>query len=216
VATDRATAAPELVPAVPYVTLKAISRSPQGPWVKQEDFIPFTIQPGTYYARGASAGAVVRHEDEFLMFFSAASGTPLKRTLAIARTKDLNETWQIDSQPILPLEEQIENSSLYYEPTNKHWFLFTNHVGIDTRGEYTDSVWVYWSQDLNRWSPDHKAVVLDGRNCSWSQHCIGLPSVIPVGDRLAILYDAPGGTSISHMRRHVGLAWLDLPLNLPR
>ena len=28
-------------------------------------------------------------------------------------------------------------------------------------------------------------------------------------------YDAPGGTSTSHMRRHIGLAWLDLPLPVP-
>ena len=48
-------------------------------------------------------------------------------------------------------EEQIENTSLYFEETNKTWFLFTNHIGVDDRGEYTDSVWVYWSQDLNHW-----------------------------------------------------------------
>jgi hypothetical protein len=102
------------------------------------------------------------------------------------------------------------------EPANQPWFLFTNHVGIDARGEYTDSVWVYWSKDLNRWDPQHKAVVLDRRNCTWSQDCIGLPSVIQVKNRLAIVYDAPGDHSVSHVRRHIGLAWLDLPLAPPR
>jgi hypothetical protein len=33
---------------------------------------------------------------------------------------------------------------------------------------------------------------------------------------LAVLYDAPGGESISHMKRDIGLAWLDLPLAPPR
>ena len=51
--------------------------------------------------------------------------------------------------------------------------------------------------------------------CAWSKDCIGLPSVVKLGKRLAVLYDAPGGTSVSHMRRDVGLAWLELPLRLP-
>jgi hypothetical protein len=63
--------------------------------------------------------------------------------------------------------------------------------------------------------PENKAVVLDGRNCKWSKKCIGLPSVVPCGNRLAIFYDAPGGDSTSHMNRDVGLAWLDLPLSPP-
>ena len=95
------------------------------------------------------------------------------------------------------------------------WFLFTNHVGINKSCEYTDAVWVYWSRDLDRWNPQNKAVVLDGQNCSWSSEYIGLPSVVPVGSRLAILYDAPGGNSTSHMRRNIGLAWLKLPLVPP-
>ncbi|MHB8901555.1 MAG: hypothetical protein ACYC6Y_22615, partial [Thermoguttaceae bacterium] len=76
-------------------------------------------------------------------------------------------------------------------------------------------VWVYWSKDLNQWSTDRKAVVLDGKNCTWSRKCIGLPSVVQVIDRLAIVYDAPGGDRKSHMNRDVGLAWLDLPLRPP-
>jgi len=96
------------------------------------------------------------------------------------------------------------------------WFLFTNHIGLDGRGEYTDSVWVYWSEDLDHWDARHKAVVLDRKNCAWSRSCIGLPSVVKSGKRLAILYDAPGGDSVSHMGRDVGLAWLALPLRPPQ
>jgi len=56
---------------------------------------------------------------------------------------------------------------------------------------------------------------LDGENCTWSNKCIGLPSVLRVGERLALFYDAPGDESISHMRRNIGLAWLELPLSPP-
>ena len=80
---------------------------------------------------------------------------------------------------------------------------------IRDSNEYTDAIWVYWSQDLNCWHPADKAVVLDGANCSWSRRCIGLPSVVQADKRLAIFYDAPSGDSTSHMRRDVGLAWLD-------
>jgi len=43
-----------------------------------------------------------------------------------------------------------------------------------------------------------------------------MPSVVKVGDRLAVLYDAPGGESRSHMNRDIGLAWLPLPLIAPK
>jgi predicted GH43/DUF377 family glycosyl hydrolase len=215
--TPNVTPAPDYVPMFPYLTLKARSHSPAGPWEKQYDAAPFTAQPGTYYSSTASPGAIVKRKGEFLMFFSASTSPPdVKRTLGIARAKNLDGPWVVSAEPIVPLTEQIENSSLYYEPKIKTWFLFTNHIGInDRQEEFTDAVWVYWSKDLNRWDAKNKAVVLDGRNCSWSQNCIGMPSVIKVGQRLAVLYDAPGGDSISHMQRDIGLAWLDLPLTVP-
>lgn len=156
------------------------------------------------------------------MFFSAAEGDihakamSIKRSLGLAHAPHPDGPWTTLDAPILPMEEQIENSSLYFEPTNRTWFLFTNHVGIDGDGwEFTDAIWVYWSKDPTRWNAGQKAVVLDGQNCTWSSECLGMPSVIPVGDRLAIFYDAPGGVSRSHMKRNIGLAWLSLPLNPP-
>lgn len=213
--TPNVTAAPDLIPMFPYQTLKAKGTSAAGPWVKQPDVVPFRCQPGTYYSVTASPGFVVKQHREYLMFFSAAAAPPIKRTISIARTRDLNSPWKLDPQPIVSPEEQIENTSLYFEPAHKTWFLFTNHIGVDSRGEYTDSIWVYWTKDLNRWDAQHKAVVLDRKNCTWSKDCIGLPSVVRCGDRLAVLYDAPGGNSVSHMARDVGLAWLNLPLVPP-
>jgi len=209
---------PGLVPNFPYLTMKAKASGPAGPWIKQKDVIPFRIKPNTHYSVTASPGQVVKLGDEYLQFFSCSTekkGNPcIQRTLSIARTKNLDGPWTIDPKPIVPIEEQIENSSLYYEKKNKTWFLFTNHIGIGG-GEYTDEIWVYWSEDLNKWSAANKAVVLDGSNCNWSKKCIGLPSVIPCGKRLAIFYDAPGGNGTSHMKRNIGLAWLELPLSPP-
>lgn len=215
--TPNVTPAPDFIPGFPYLTLKARSHSPTGPWEKQYAAAPFTAQPGTYYSACASPGHIVKWKGEFLMFFSASTpGPDIKRTLSIARAKNLDGPWVVQAEPIVPPAEQVENSSLYYEPKNKTWFLFTNHIGInDRKQEFTDAVWVYWSKDLNRWDAKNKAVVLDGRNCSWSQSCIGMPSVKKVGKRLAVLYDAPGGESISHMSRDIGLAWLELPLTVP-
>lgn len=214
--TPNVSPAPNYVPMFPYQTLMARSRSPAGPWEKQYKNAPFTPQPGTYYSATASPGDIVKRQGEFLMFFSASTpGPDIKRTLGIARAKNLDGPWAVQAEPIFPPAEQVENSSLYYEPKIKTWFLFTNHIGInEAKQEFTDAVWVYWSQDLNRWDTKNKAVVLDGRNCSWSKNCIGMPSVIKVGKRLAVLYDAPGGDSLSHMNRDLGLAWLELPLTV--
>jgi predicted GH43/DUF377 family glycosyl hydrolase len=213
--TPHVSPAPDLVPMFPYLTRKAKGNSPAGPWIKQKDVIPFQPTADTYYSSTASPGQIIKQGDEYLQFFSASTDNPCKRTLSIARTKNLDGAWKVDPQPIVSLEEQVENSSLYFEEANKTWFLFTNHIGLDDRGEYTDSIWVYWTQDLNHWNADQKAVVLDGQNCKWSSDCIGLPSVVKFGNRLAVFYDAPGGKSVSHMQRDLGLAWLNLPLTLP-
>ena len=213
--TPNVTPAPDLVPMFPYQTMKAKGKSPSGPWTKEKDVVPFRCQPGTYYSVTASPGYIVKHDGEYLMFFSAAASPPTKRTIGIARTRNLDRSWVLDPQPVVSPEEQVENTSLYYEPASKTWFLFTNHIGVDDRGEYTDAVWVYWSNDLNHWDARNKAVVLDRKNCTWSKSCIGLPSVVKLEKRLAVFYDAPGGDSVSHMRRDVGLAWLDLPLVAP-
>jgi hypothetical protein len=107
--------------------------------------MPFHTKPGTYYTDMASPGQIVKQGDEYLMFFSAAAFTGaskkrLLRTLSIARTKNLDGPWQIDAQPALPPEQQIENFALYFEPSNQTWFLFTNHTGLDQESEYTESI----------------------------------------------------------------------------
>lgn len=213
--TPHASPPPDRVPMFPYLTMKARSNSPTGPWQKEPHVVPFRPKPGTYYSATSSPGEIIRMGKEFLQFFSAADTDPVKRTLSIARATNLEGTWKIDSTPIVPPAEQIENSSLYFERSNGTWFLFTNHIGLDEDGEYTDAIWVYWTEDLNHWNAANKAIVLDGRNSKWSKRCIGLPSVVRFGNKLAIFYDAPGGNSISHMRRSIGFAWLNLPLVPP-
>ena len=212
---------PDRIPAVPYFTLAATSKHPDGPWIKQKSVVPFRTKPGTYYSDTASPGQIVKDAHEYLMFFSAAaahpsgSGSQLKRTLSIARTKNLDGPWKVDPKPILPSDQQIENSALYFEPSNETWFLFTNHIGLDNRGEHTESIWVYWSKNLNKWDAEKRAVVLDHTNCHWSVRCIGMPSVVKANGRLALFYDAPATDTGNNMGRDIGLAWLTLPLQPP-
>ncbi len=214
-----ATKAPDFIPAMPYYTFKAEAKAPSGPWHKRYDITPFRTKPDTYYDSAASPGPVVKNGKEYMMFFSSTCHIKLihyLRTLSIARTKNLDGSWAVDPKPMLPMEEQVENASIYFEKTSKTWFLFTNHVGIDARKkEYTDAIWVYWTKDVNRWNAGNKAIVLDGSNCRWAKECIGMPSVLVVKNRLALLYDAAPGRSRSHMRRNIGLAWLELPLITP-
>jgi predicted GH43/DUF377 family glycosyl hydrolase len=219
--TPHVSPAPNYVPAFPYLAKKAESNAPGGPWKKRYDISPLRTVPGTYYSGSVSPGKIIKEGDEYLMLFSASTDGPaIKRTLSYARTKNLDSTWVPDPVPFLPPSEQVENSAVYYEPANKTWFVFTDHVGIRDGLEYTDAIWVYWTKDLHQWNPENKAVVLDSVNCHWSKYIIGLPSVVKRGNRLAIFYDGnsaakmPGGIN-SHMRRDVGLAWLDLPLRAP-
>lgn len=230
--TPNTSPAPEYVPSFPYLTLKARARKLKGPWEKQYEVDPFKPKDGTWHSLTSSPGYVIEHEGEFLQFFSGTTcvdgswnlkvddlpPNAVRRTCGIARTKDLNGAWSVDPDPIVPIEEQIENSSIYYEPSNQTWFLFTNHIGVGPgehgpETEYTDAIWVYWTKDPNHWNSADKAVVLDPGNCTWADRCIGMPSVIAHEGRLAILYDAAPGDSINHMSRHIGLCWLDLPLS---
>lgn len=219
--TPNVTPKPDFIPGFPYLTMKAEGNSPTGPWKKRYDITPFEPQKGTYTDATASPGQIIKQGDSYLMFFSASTGFPkILRTISIARTHNLDSAWTIDPKPIVPQEEQIENTSLYFENKNQTWFLFTNHVGIRGSLEYTDAVWVYWSKDLNHWDPSHKAIVLDPSNDKWSKYIIGLPSVVQKGNRLALIYDGNGAMDMptgfkSHMNRDIGLAWIDLPINLP-
>jgi predicted GH43/DUF377 family glycosyl hydrolase len=206
-----ATPPPDLVAMGPYNTMKATSSSLRGPWAKTKAFIPLSPRVGAYPEGMAYPGHIVKRGAEYLMFF----GSP--GAIGIARTKDLNATWTPDPGPLFDSGHyDIENSSIYYEKANKTWFLFVNHIGRHDGLMYTDATWVFWTKDISKWDGRNRAVVLDGRNCTWSRKCIGMATVTPVGKRLAIFYDAPGGDSVSHTYRDLGLAWLDLPLEPPR
>jgi predicted GH43/DUF377 family glycosyl hydrolase len=213
-ATANATPAPDFVPATPYLTRTATSRSPIGPWTKNKALAPVS-PPSTTTDPTMAPGVVIQYHGEYLMFCCGSY------CIYIARTKDLNGKWVTDPQPIVP-KAYIENSAIYYEPTNQTWFLFTNHIGrYDHDFEYTDAIWMYWTKDLNHFDPAHSAIVLDGQNCSWSKHIIGMPSTMKVGNRLALFYDGNAAPEVppgikSHMNRDIGLAWLNLPLTPPK
>jgi predicted GH43/DUF377 family glycosyl hydrolase len=210
VTATNATPPPDLVAMGPYNTMKATSRSLRGPWVKTNAHIPLSPRVGAYPEGMAYPGHIVKRGAEYLMFF----GSP--GAIGIARTKDLNAKWTPDPGPLFDSGHyDIENSSIYYEKANKAWFLFVNHIGRHDGLMYTDATWVFWTKDISKWDGRNRAVVLDGQNCTWSKKCIGMATVTPVGKRLAVFYDAPGGDSVSHTYRDLGLAWLDLPLEPP-
>ncbi|SDL34802.1 hypothetical protein [Microbacterium azadirachtae] len=214
-------------PAFPYMTMKAEGASAEGPWRKRPDITPFLAADGTWYDDTASPGAVVQTEEGYVMLFSAATTAVdgrVWRTLGTARTDDLSDAWTVDPHPLLPLTEQIENSSLYFEESTGTWFLFTNHIAElvpemsaphGYSREFTDAIWVYWAPDLSSFTPENKAIVVDTTVAEWSPLVVGLPSVLRIGERLAVYYDGSSKVSISHGRRDVGVAWLDLPLRVP-
>lgn len=214
-------------PSFPYVTMKATADAPTGPWGKQAEVVPIRTVEGTWYSHTASPGQVVRVDDEYLMYFSAATVADdgqILRTLGIARTRDLDTEWTVDPEPLLPLTEQIENSSIYVEPSTGMWFLFTNHihnapdaqpVPPQNSTEYTDSILVYWADSPHSFRADQKAVVIDAASSGWSPMVVGLPSVVPIGGRLAVYFDGCDLPENGHGNRDVGVAWLELPLQVP-
>lgn len=211
------TPGPEHVPSSPYVTMLAHGDSPTGPWTKDPIGVVLDLKPNTYYSHTASPGQIIKQGNEYLMFFTG--GGPVAPTIGIARTTDLNGKWQIDPEPLLPPSEFLENASLYYQESDNTWFMFTNHIGINEYGySYTDAIWVYWTKDLNNWSTERKAVVVDGTTSTWSKQVIGLPSVMQIGDRLAIFYDGreqgidQQNLDRTHITRDIGLAWVELPI----
>jgi len=214
-------------PSFPYVTMKATADSPTGPWRKQPEAVPPRTVEGTWYSHTASPGQVLRVNDEYVMYFSAATygeDGAILRTLGVARADDLDGVWTVDADPLLPLTEQIENSSMYFEASSDTWFLFTNRITDNPAvtpvppqdsTEYTDAVVVYWAKDPFSFSPQHKAVVIDNANCEWSPTVIGLPSVTRIGDRLAVYFDGAESASNGHGARDIGVGWLELPLHTP-
>jgi len=217
--TPNATPPPYRIPSFPYNTLYGIGESSNGPWIKNYSVTPWDLKG--YYSVAGSPGFTIinpQNSTEYLQFFSAQtmSNDIINRTISIARTINLSGKWTIDAEPMLPLSEQIENSSLYFEETNQWWFLFTNHVGINSAyEEYDDAIWVYWTKDPNTWNATQKAIVLDGYNSIWTFARVGLPSVLKVNNILYIYYDGPGGNSINNNYCNVALATLDLPLVPP-
>lgn len=215
--TPNTSAPPDRIPAFPYLTMKAKSKSLIGPWIKQYDVRPFLEKKNSFYTVTASPGFIIKYKGRYLQFFSGATqdSNGIKRTIGLASTKDLNQSWIIKQKPVFPLTEQVENSSLYFDSQNRTWYLFTNHIGISDKGvEYTDAIWVYWSKNIHHWNKKNKAIVLDSLNCTWAKGAIGMPSVIAVDGKLAMLYDGVSGNSISHMGRDIGLAWITLPIKI--
>src|SRR5665647_563880 len=58
--TPNTTPAPDRIPAFPYLTMKAHSKSLEGSWIKQYDITPFPPKEGSFYTVTASPGFIVK------------------------------------------------------------------------------------------------------------------------------------------------------------
>ncbi len=228
--------APDGTPAFWYSTMLATSETLTGLWHKRCDdegcarHVCLTMGPaGSWNDVTTSPGQIVENprwtqdpkgEKRYLMFYSGSCSGETKRSLGIARSNDLavsddfdapqGSFWQKDDQPILPPEHDIENTSIYYEEETGLWWLFTNHIYANA---YTDSVWVYWTKDLEHWDPENRAIVVDKTVSSWAHGAIGMPTVMKKDDStLVLLYDAVPGDGTGHLHRSIGLAEISLPL----
>ena len=229
---------PEGIPAFIYSTMLAVADSADGPWRKLCDepgkgnFV--CIRPGgegSWDEVTASPGQVIenpRYKDDpenerrYLMFYSGSCAGETKRSIGIARTDDLcaaddfscltGNFWIKDENPIIPPQDDIENTSIFYEEETGLYWLFTNHI---YNNEYTNSVWVYWSYDPEKWNPENKAVVIDKTVSTFAKGAIGMPTVVRISkDKLGLLYDGALGDSTSHLDRHIGYAEISLPISV--
>lgn len=229
---------PEGIPAFAYSTMYAWADSLEGEWHQRSHepgkgthlCLPLG-KPGEWDDVTASPGEVIENPQydpndpesrRYLMVYSGSCSGVTKRSLGLAYTDDLTATgahddpngtfWEKLPEPILPVEDDIENSSLFYEESSGLWWLFTNHVHENL---YTNSVWVYWSKDLRHWDPADKAVVVDASVSTWAKGAIGMPSVKRLDDdHLILLYDGVKGGGIGHLERHIGAAVITLPLTV--
>jgi hypothetical protein len=210
-----------VVPLAPYKAMLAKASAPAGPWTKSTGALIDTL-PGTYYADTASPGAIVTYQGQTLQFFSAAQmvNGKMMRTIGIARSSSLDGPWTPDQQPALPATEQIENAVVWLQQSTGTYFMFVDHIGLNGSAEIGDAAWVYWTKDPTQWSAANKAVVMDGQTSNWSKNVIGIPSVMQVGDRLALFYDGDKSPTVrsgldGNLYRDIGMAWINLPITTP-
>ncbi|WP_052391662.1 glycoside hydrolase family protein [Paraburkholderia bannensis] len=210
-----------VVPLAPYKAMLATASAPSGPWTKAPGPLIDT-QAGTYYADTASPGSIVTYQGQSLQFFSAGQivDGKMMRTIGIARSSSLDGPWKPDSQPALPATEQIENAVVWLQQSTGTYFMFVDHIGLNNGSEIGDAAWVYWTKDPTQWNAANKAVVMDGQASNWSKNVIGIPSVLQVGDRLALFYDGDKSPVLrtgldGNLNRDIGMAWINLPIATP-
>jgi len=214
---------PTNTPFPPYVTKLAKSSSLTGTWTKYPNE-PIPLVNGSYREVTVSPGTIIKQGTNYYMYFSAAAEHLGKyyRGIGLAWTTNLNSgTWSVGSGAIIPIYEQVENASVFYQQEDNTWYMFVNHVGIDSSGnETTDSVWVYWSSNPFDWDANNRAVVIDSSVSNWSNdNVIGIPSVIKKDGQLKISYDGRSTLDPVNINNNIGrdiaLSHVELPIVKP-
>ena len=211
--TDTVSPPPGDVPIAPYYTLLASAPTSSGPWTQYSS-------RGSVFPRG-SPGVVMKNPNDSSEWWQFCTGCS-NASIGLVTTRDLRGNWT-EKMPLIT-DAAVENSSLYFEESNKLWWLFTNQINEDNAGVAFDAhIVVYWSSDLLSWPPSQKATVLNRTNAVEpliKVGRVGLPSVmrVPGNDKqLALIYDG-GGTrdDVSYNENcSVALLWIDLPLTPP-
>jgi len=221
VSVENTSGAPFYIPALPYRTGLAVADQPEGPWTKVSTDL-FTLGGKGSWNEGCICAPYIIHQDgKYLAFYSASTTGPVYyRTIGLAVSDSPSGPWELSPEPLLPLEEQLENASLYFEPACGLWFMFVNHVGRDEKGqEFTEAVWVYWSPSLTQWNAEDKAVVLDASNIPWVTQAVGLPSCLVADGKLWLGFDAckdpVNAINWGNAHRDIGMSRFDLPLRPP-
>lgn len=210
----------------------------------KEKAVCFYKRKNKYPMGSTSAGPVIinplwdSNKDEtckkYLMFFTSGA------TLGVAKSNFLNATknwddpdeengWEVSDKPLIGVScrpevsfknkmdpfyfhTTPENANYYYNKKRGYHFLFTNQFSMDIT--HCACNVVYWTKDINKWSDEHSAIIVDG-TCTkdgWATGAIGFPSVVEIDeDTLAVFYDAPKGYSYDHANRHIALAYWKIP-----
>ena len=202
-------------------------------------------KPGEWDDATASAGVVIRNPKwkenhgakTFIIFYSGSRAVKREivkgrvistevdsRSLGIAKTDDLTVSddhakkqgegnfWEKVPGPLFPPEHDIENTDIFYEESTGLYWLFTNHIHDNL---YTNSVWVYWTKDIDHWDPENRAVAFDAEMSSWAKGAIGMAAVIKKDEKtLCMFFDAIDGDGIDHLDRKVGMCEIPLPIRV--
>jgi hypothetical protein len=85
-----------------------------------QDALSLKPKEGSYHQDVVIPSQIVKNGGEYLLFFRVRKITVATSAQSVSQErKDLQGEWSIATEPALPVDEQIENSSLFYQSLTK-------------------------------------------------------------------------------------------------